>query len=845
MARHFVVKTLNRAGWLALLLLFSARVSAGQSATSAAASGLTAYEAETAITVDGMLDEGPWQAAASATGFRQSSPNEGAPATQETEVRVVYGTSNVYIGATLYDDSPDDISTSLGRRDDVNRADWFFVSLDSYFDRKTAYVFGVNAGGVQYDGIRGGGGGGFFGRPDESWDAVWESDVRVTSEGWIVEMRIPYSMLRFTEAEAQRWGVHFSRQITRLGEESEWPLIPRAQRSNSIAQYAVLDGLTGVEPQRNIQVRPYTLSKLQTGEGDIPRSMDRQTSMDVGADVKIGITSGITLDATVNPDFGQVEVDPAVLNLTAFETFFQEKRPFFLEGSQIFQFNLDRGANLLYTRRIGARAPIIGAAKLSGRTAGGTSVGFLGATTGDNFSPTRHYSVARVSQEIGNYSSVGGIATGFLGPDRGVDRQSFSGGVDYDIRFLDNNYGISGFGVLARRGNAENGLEQSGTAGQFEAARRQGVWQYNLGVTYFSDDFNANDIGQVRRNNYVDLGGFIRHDINGGQAFGPFQRADVGIFGGQEWSYDERLNTGFGFRQFSNWTLRGFQRIQLRFGGQNLFGGFDLYETRGMDPWEGPAEYDLSVEFSTDDRRSWELQPEAEIARQSDGGGTYTVGFRSEWNVSTRVNLSAQLEYEAENDVTAWTSNEEFLRHDNQWMIGGPDHSRGSTDPGDYVAFDGSEVLSDLLGPGDHFRESIFGRRDTRALDFTLRTDLTFSPTLSIQFYGQMFMARGRYQDFQLLQNPESLADFDAYPKRDEFSFGRFTANTVLRWEYRPGSRLYLVWTQGRRANRSLNPLDPLGDSPYAASVGDQFSNTFDVFPDNVFLIKLDYTFLR
>lgn len=827
-----------------MLLVATVHLGYAQPETIAASSGLTAYPLESNLSIDGRLDEEAWTYAQPATGFRQLEPDEGAPASQETEVRMVYGEANLYVGAILYDQSPEGIVAALGRRDDVNRADWFFVAVDSYFNRKTAYTFGVNAGGVQYDGIRSGGGGRWD--MDESWDAIWESDVAVTADGWIVEMRIPYSMLRFSKGEAQRWGIHFSRQIPRLAEEAEWPLVPRVERNNMVAQFAVLNGLRDIEPRRSLQVRPYTLSRLQTSENDVLLGeMSRETNLDVGGDVKIGITSGITLDATVNPDFGQVEVDPAVLNLTAFETFYQEKRPFFLEGSQIYEFGLDRGADLLYTRRIGGDAPIIGAAKLSGRTVQGTSIGFMGATTGDNFRPNRHYAVARVSQEFGSYSSAGGILTGYLGPDGDLQRRSVTGGADWDLRFVNNRYGIQGFAVFSNRGTEQFGSEGTGFAGQVEGAKRQGAWTYNAGVTVFDDTFNPNDIGMLRRNNYINVGGFLRHDIKGGQSFGPFQRADAGFFFGQEWSYRERLNQGLRLFHFSSWTLKSFQRIEVRVSSDRIFGGYDLYETRGAGPWSAPREYGAQLEFSTDDRRAWELSPQVEVTHQEGGGTTYSAGFRSDWNVNSRVGLSAEAAFEWDDDIIAWSSNESFLLLEDEWLIGHPDRPRGSTDPEHFVGFNGSEILGDLLGPAEFQSAPIFGRRDTRALDFTLRSNVTFTPKLSLQFYGQLFLAQGRYTDFQLLQDPDTLVPFESFPKRDDFSFNNFTANAVLRWEYQPGSTLYLVWTQGRSAEYALNPLAPWGNSPYGTPLSDQLGDTFRIFPENVFLVKINYTFLR
>ena len=337
---------------------------------------LSAFRASGPITLDGRLDEADWSQADSVSGFRQFEPIEGESATLKTSVRILYDDNSLYVGAHLFDDAPSEIEVALGRRDEFNRADWFFVSIDSYFDKKTAYTFGVNAAGVQLDAIETSGR--RFGLGDEdgpggdySWDAIWYSNQRITHEGWMVEMRIPYSMLRFPVAATQTWGIHFTRTTPRLSEQAEWPYIPRVERTNLVARFGNLTGLDDVQPKRRIQITPYTLSQLQRNENpELPGQVLGIRTMEVGADLKIGLGPNVTFDATINPDFGQVESDPSVLNLTAFETVFQERRPFFLEGTQIFDFDAGPG-RLPYTRRIGARAPIIGATKLSGRTPNG------------------------------------------------------------------------------------------------------------------------------------------------------------------------------------------------------------------------------------------------------------------------------------------------------------------------------------------------------------------------------------------------------------------------------------------------------------------------------------------
>mgnify|MGYP005725230637 CR=1 FL=1 len=812
---------------------------------------LSAQPLETSISIDGRLDETAWNQAEIVSDFLQSEPDEGAPATQRTEVRVLYGANDVYLGALLHEDDISRIQSTLGRRDQLNRADWFIVSIDSYFDRKTAYVFAVNAAGVQYDAIRAGGGPG--GGLDESWNAIWGSSAQVTSEGWVAEIRIPYSMLRFAGAETQTWGIHFERRIPERGEQSQWPLVRRTERSNRVAQYGLLQGISGVKPRRNIQVQPYTVSRLESEENpDFPGNGLRNTAGDFGGDLKIGLGSNVTLDATINPDFGQVDADPAELNLTAFETFFEERRPFFVEGVQIYDFSLGRGRDLLYTRRIGAEAPIIGAAKLSGRTASGLSFGVFGAATGNNFDPERLFGVARLSRQIHSYSSFGGIITGFDSPEEEGGRlRSLTGGSDWDFRFRNNTYSLRGYATFSHRKQTLGDLNETGLAASLRAARQRGVLKYDFTATLFDDKFNPNEIGRLRRNNFISFEADLDYEVNRGQSFGPFQRGSLSIDTGQQWSYQDRLNLGAEFGLRSRWTLRSFQRIELDASVENVFGGYDLFETRGLSPRAQPTAFEVSGEFQTDDRRSWQIEPGVNVTFQEDGGREYALDLRTNWNVGSRLSLTGDIGAEWENNVIAWSSNESFARAQDGWLIGLSGDSPDELEAGDYAPFDDQGDLDALLARMEPFDDEgryytpIFGTRDTRSMDFTLRSSITFTRKLSVQVYGQLFVARGRYNDFQILQDRDTLVPFDAFPKRDDFSFSSFQTNTVLRWEYRPGSTLFLVWTQGRRAEDELNPLAPWGASPYDTPLDTQIGDAFDVFPNNVFLLKLDYTFIR
>ncbi|MFT4604211.1 MAG: hypothetical protein ACI9W4_000940 [Rhodothermales bacterium] len=806
---------------------------------------MEAHRADGNLDVDGYLDESDWGLAQPAMGFLQAEPEEGLSASQRTEVRVLYDQYYVYIGAVLFDDQPELIERRLGRRDDLNRADWFLVSVDSYLDRKTAFVFGVSAAGVQYDAIDKGQSS-FRGR-DESWNAIWTANVQLTAEGWVVEMRIPYSMLRFTDAPEQRWGIHFERKMPRRGEDVQWPLVPRAEQQNRIAQYSILAGLNNIKPKSNLQVRPYSVGRLRTEESaDTPGTIARSGNADFGGDIKAGIGSQFILDATINPDFGQVDADPAELNLTAFETFFQERRPFFVEGAQLFDFSMGRGADLLYTRRIGARDPIVGAAKLSGRTSGGLSFGVLGASTGSNFSPDRHFGVLRASQQVGSYSSIGGMLTGTDLPTDDGRSQSVTGGSDWDARVLDNAYSVTGYASFTHRLPAAADSE-TGFAASLRGSKREGTWRYGAGGSVFDDAFNPNDLGSLRRNNYISVDGNLSRDFYGVPGT---QRFEFFVFSGQTWSYLDGLNQGAYVRLRLRANSNNFQRIGLDVNLDDPFGGYDPFESRGLGPKAEPRGLELHSEFQTDERRTWRGRNDLRFGIDDDGGLSYGIAFQGDVNLGTRFTLRGEVDFKWEDNELAWSSNESFLQSGDDWFIGEDSGSPEDRSIDEYIAL-GSSGLDQVFSSITPFDETgafyvpVFGERDTRSMDLNLRGGVTFTRNLSMQFYGQLFAARGRYQNFQVLQDADNLAAIDAYPKRDEFGFGRFQTNTVLRWEYRPGSTLFVVWSQGRRSDDELNPLSPDALSPFDTPTGEQLSDTFGVIPTNAFQVKLNYTFLR
>ena len=399
--------------------------------------GVSAVRTAQPPQIDGRLSEEAWSHAPVADRFTQRDPQEGLPPTERTEVRVMYDQDALYIGARLYDSVPASIARRLSARDDEPDADHIAVYLDPRHDHRTGAVFVVTAAGVQRDIVISND---TF--ENTSWDAVWTSAVSIDGQGWSAEIRIPFSQLRFNAADIQTWGINVARHLRRANETSWLEMVPKNE--NGLAsRMAHLTGLEGVRPRRQIELAPYTAARqefVQPEDDADPFNDGARTFGSVGLDVKAPMPGGLTLDATINPDFGQAEVDPAVVNLSRYETFFQEKRRFFIEGSEIFNNFGTGGSNnffgfntsdpdIFYSRRIGRTpqdeadgdfvdapraATILGAAKLTGKTAGGWSIGLIEALTGRerarvvsesvssrrSVEPLTNYLIARVQRDF-------------------------------------------------------------------------------------------------------------------------------------------------------------------------------------------------------------------------------------------------------------------------------------------------------------------------------------------------------------------------------------------------------------------------------------------------------------
>jgi Domain of unknown function (DUF5916)/Carbohydrate family 9 binding domain-like len=810
----------------------------------------------TAIRLDGELDDAVWKAAPAVTAFVQREPQEGAPATFRTEARVAYDSTGIYVAVRAYDPEPKRIVGFLTRRDVRSSSDWIRVLIDSYHDRRTAYEFAVNPLGVKQDTY-------WFndGNFDESWDAVWDVVVNRDDEGWRAEFHIPFSQLRFSRHSDGRLGFAVVREIARLSEISTWPLLAKSA-SGYVSSFGEL---TGVAPaaitSKRLELVPYTVAQVAT----VPREEGNplQNTVDPGAslgfDTKYRVTPALTLTATVNPDFGQVEADPAVVNLTAFETFFAERRPFFVEGSGTYRFDIDcsdgQCTGLFYSRRIGRQprgepelpdeggfavtplqSTIIGAGKLTGRV-GKFSIGALTAATQEErarvsidgvqhsevVEPLTFYTVARARREFTNQSSLGFMITSTnrdIAPDVNfLPARAITGGVDYDWR-IGRRWGLSGYWAGStvhgsteaitdlqednvhsfQRPDADHIEEDpqatalNGHAGMISFSKIAGERvRLNSNFSYKSPGFEINDVGYLQRaderteSNWLQWrfdrpGSHVRtFRINFNQWAGWNFGGDRLFSGGNvnaHWTFTNFWETGTGFNM--NW--RGFDDRRTR-------GGPGAYINGRIGHW---------FYLDTDTRKVASFHWVS--FWNNDSHGSRLI------DANPRVVLRPASALSAEFGIR-WTSNED----DAQWIEDAED-----------------------LAPAHY----VFGRLNQTTVGITTRLNYTIRPNLSVQLYGEPFVSAGHYENYKELVNGRAERYADryapfAYDGNADFNFLSFRTTNVMRWEFKPGSTLFIVWQQSREQDGER------GDFEF----GRDFREVFSIPSSNTFLVKLAYWF--
>ena len=843
---------------------------------------VTAVRADPAPVLDGVLDDAVWQMATPVTGFRRDRPGDGLPAAEKTEVRVAYTDDALYVGARMYDRDPSRISLLRGRRDSFMQSnDQFLIQLDSYHDHRTTFVFGVTPAGGRNDLVAPNDG---FQGMDAGWDPVWDATTRVDSLGWVAEMRIPFSQLRFREGERQVWGVNFRRDILHAGEAVDWAWRPSTE-SGLASSFGHLLGLEGVRRPSRLEVLPYAVTRASFDQRADPASPFDDGSVyggSAGLDLKYGLTGGLTLDATVNPDFGQVEADPAVVNLTAFETFFEERRPFFVEGAGLFGFGGLEGLRFFYSRRVGQRparsivlgggfvdqptqSTILGAAKVSGRTDSGWVVAFMNATTQREIArispgegapvferpvhPLSNVTALRLRRDMRDGDSyIGMIATG-VGRDLnddflGMRDRAVTGGVDFLHRFANRTLALQGWVGGSHIGGSPEAMQRAqyssvryyqrpdqdyvtvdpnrtsldGYAGELAFRKIAGEWLYGFEASMISPGFEMNDAGfQTIADIYsLTLGG-TRRWVEPGRYF----RSASLTLGGSE------------RRNFGNLVFQ--RQISLRGNGQTVgfhsLRGSLRYEmqtlnhrtTRGGPAMTNPANWGGNLWFNTDGRKR--VSGGLSVNFSGDEAGSYSV--------SAGPTLFGRGE-----GLFSWSIRPNFTKSWNAAF---------------YVTQRPDEWARSTYG-----RRYVFAELEQTAIDVTIRMDLALTPRMTLQVYGQPFVATGDYENFMGLNAPRTydffrygegmttivrsddryIADVDGLGIADPIHFTNpdfrtrsFRSNVVLRWEYLPGSTLFLVWSQDR-ADWVRDPaFDGIGD----------LQRLFSDPMRNVFLVKASY----
>ena len=746
---------------------------------------LDAYRVETGLKVDGVLDEPEWMLATIADGFVQTSPKPGVPSSQRTEVRILYNDAALFVGATLFDTNPDSILQELTDRDQLGNTDYFGVIIDAYKDGINGLGFLVTPAGVQYDlkysalGNNGGGPGSFVQNGDRNWDAVWDVKTHRTTDGWVVEMIIPYSAIRFPNQAEQSWHINFARQVRRSREESFWnPVDPEQQ--GFINQSGQLNGICDIKSPLRLSATPFVAvyaENLHDGSSDPVNSWGR--SFNGGMDIRYGINDAFTLDMTLIPDFGEAISDNQVLNLSPFEVRFDENRQFFTEGVELF----NKGG-LFYSRRVGGRplyfwdaedqvgeneelisnpstTQLINATKISGRTQKGTGLGLFNAVSGRSFAtikntetgekrpfetnPLTNYNVLVFDQNLKNNSYVTLLNTNVWRAGEAYDANV--SGLVFDIRNKANSYGISGQGALSQQ--YFPGQTDLGHTWYLGLSRLSGEWRWGLNYSEESDTYDPNDLGFLYNNNAREWSGYLSY--NRFKPFGAFNRGGAEMWMGYNRLYSPSAFLDMGINMNGWLTTRNF----FAFGVWTYFEPIpthDYFETRT----EGryllvPDNYNLGGWISTDYRKKLAIDVETNFRKFNEEG---------RW----RLNIWTGLRY----------------RFSDKWNMRASNlFSYYPNDVG-FTTFDEND-------------QPIFGRRDWVTVENSLQSNFTFSNRMVLSFRLRHYWSSVRYHELFDLAADGSLGP-SAFDEFRDNSFNAFNIDCIYRWRFAPGSDLFIIW---------------------------------------------------
>jgi hypothetical protein len=858
------------------------------------------------IVLDAKLDDAAWQAARPITDFRQIDPEEGKPGSQRTEFRFLFDDDALYVGAKMYDtEGGKGVITRLVRRDDSFDSDFIELVIDGYHDHLSRAFFDLNPSGSKNDYIGIG-----TSCCDASWDPVWEAATHIDADGWTAEIRIPFSQLRFSRDSVQTWGLQVRRFIKRREEQDQWSWWGKTEAGGP-SRFGHLEGLRIPSASSHLEVLPYVVSKASSvgsTPGD-PFDNHGRPTMRAGLDLKDRLTSNLTLDATVNPDFGQVEVDPAVLNLSAFETFFPEKRPFFVEGAQIFSFggvscnfcsNVE-GMSSFYSRRVG-RAPtgaalatdpnafadvpdattILAAGKITGRTAKGFTVGLLNAVTGQanarvqtptgdrgkqEVEPLANYFIGRLKRDFMNGNLVvGGVVSGVA---RKVDndfaprlaKHAEMYGNDVYYTWNDRMFSFRAQGALTNvsgdpreillreqssaryfqrpdRGAGSGGFlsnrfdssatELRGAGGYARVAKETGDWFGEMGLNTRTPGYETNDYAFQQRADY------IWYNANIGRTWTKptsWYRSIYTIAGGQTQTNYEGDRTQKQLHVYFSETTPQFWNVSTFYIHRPST--IDDRQLRGGPAIKVPTSHFIESYISTDSRHVITANVDASYYWDDKGGVSPSAYLSASYRPMSNVSVSFG---------PSWNPSRNYAH---------------------YVT-----AISDSTARSFYGTRYVVSNLEQRTLGLDTRLNVTFAPTMTLQLYVQPFFASGKYYNFkeyisprttetavygtdrgtisaikdaggmvtQYTIDPDGAGPAKAFTiDNPNFSQQSLRGNAVFRWEYRPGSVLYVAWTQSRFADSAFGDLDLQRDR----------SALFAARPDNIFLVKASWWLAR
>lgn len=833
--------------------------------------------------IDGKLDDKVWEQGTWQGNFVQFQPYSGKKPTQKTDFKILYDDNNLYVAIRSFDTNADKIETRLARRDN-NDGDWAGIAIDSYFDKRTSFVFIINAAGVKFDGkiINDGG------DPDPTWNPVWYVKTSKDSEGWYAEMKIPFSQLRFTNnIKDMTWGLQLIRFIFRNQEQCFWQPVAR-DAPGFVSTEGLLTGLKNIKPKKEVAFMPYVMSSLETSpvDEDDPYSKPRYFNKTIGVDGKVAVTSDLTLNFSINPDFGQVEADPSEVNLSALELYLPEQRPFFVAGSNIFSFPIIMGGgtrnNLFYSRRVGrsphyypdlsdeeyikmpSAARILGAFKLSGKTQKGWSLGVMESMTSKEFAtidsagterkqevePLTNYFNARVQKDLqeGN-TIIGGMitATNRFIKDSALmflPNAAYTGGIDFQKYFKNKTFlfsatltgsnvqgtpeSISDLQQAPQRFYQRQGSPRSvdstltalsGTGASFDFSKiANGHWLYGIKANMQSPGLSLNDQGYMQLSDIIQHTGWLQYHI-----WEPFS-----IF----------KSVVFSVSESSGWDFNG----TMTYSGQHFYVGSQFKNN-----WY--FEMNLSKQGYELERHELRGGPALLIPR----GYGYYFGGSSDHTKKINFGIGYSVNKGIEGD-----------RYSHYFSLNVNYHPLPSL----VIKF--NPTYNDSFRSLAYVDATSYGNEgyivssiSQKQLSANFRLNLSFSPNLSLEYWGQPFLFSADYSEFKKVVNPNQK-DFESQFKvfspgeisydavneeyyvdetgngatdfefaNPDFSVFNFRSNMVLRWEFVPGSTLYLVWSQ--------NKSDSNSDGNF--NFNRNIRMLSDIKPSNIFLVKFSYRF--